>query len=93
MSYYALTLFENRWGIQYSYVRQLCTLDRTIEFLNFLEFTEFSEFGESDTVADPNLGARVTAPYGPEFLYFHTVFGKNWSNSMLVPLRGLFGLM
>ena len=31
-------------------------------------------------------GGMRDVPPRPKFLYFHAVFGKNWSNSMLVPL-------
>ena len=30
-------------------------------------------------------GTQRTPPSGPKFLYFHTAFRKNWSNSMLPP--------
>ena len=36
------------------------------------------------TVAVADLGAPGTHP-GRKFLLFHTVFGKNWSNNMLIP--------
>ena len=33
------------------------------------------------------LGSRGVGgrPSGPKFLYFHAVFGKNWSNNRLAP--------